>query len=363
MKSRWRTVRSRLEHDASRADGPGLWNRIAESSRSGKSVELPARDPRRSVSPVLLGVLVLAVIAGTSHVRQAMAPIATDTLAMADNKREDLNALEWLTTPAEAQSSASRLSSLPPIDRLDLARITPRTLAYRFSGGADGETTEQYGIDTIRVARDSAAGKARIIVTYNSMPRKSLAPTSRSYSGVDSLVLSASGSFMFLKSSYYQDSQPQARLERNVLLGRDSITFEGYSQRLGARYSRTFPADFYFFFEDPLVALLPALPFREGYARSLSVLDLLGGETSPAYRRYHEIRVTGQETIKVPAGKFRCWTVEFGRGEPTPFESSSGASVAQPTRLYVDTRTGILVHAFWNESGGFFREQVLVSMQ
>ena len=40
----------------------GPWNRIPATRRAGNSLDLPATDPRRPVSPVLLGLLLVAVV-------------------------------------------------------------------------------------------------------------------------------------------------------------------------------------------------------------------------------------------------------------------------------------------------------------
>ena len=63
----------------------GLWSRIDASRRAGKSVDLPASDPRRPVSPILLGVLAVAAVAALASLRDrsdSRAPVAavsTDT--------------------------------------------------------------------------------------------------------------------------------------------------------------------------------------------------------------------------------------------------------------------------------------------
>ena len=358
MQDRWRSTRTRIHQETDGGDPNALWIRIAASRSAGRSVLLQVADPRRPASPVLVGLLAVVVFAGLRLSRAGVATAPPDSVAMAAADQEALEAIEWLITPLYAQGVG--LSDLPKIDPPDLTRITAQALVYRFTGGADGQTTEQYGTDTLRIARDMLGSNQRVVVSYNSMPRKQATPINLSYSGVDSLALSAEGRFLFLKSSYSRNDRPQVLLQRDVLLSPDSITFVGFSKRLGTTVSRRYLADFYLFFEDPFVALLPALQLHEGFARSFSVLDLIGGQTSPDFRRRYELRVTGKRHLKVPAGRFQCWTVELRNAGIPEHGTAPGFPSAPATRLYVDTATGVLVRAIWNQPGGFFREQVLV---
>ena len=62
IEKRWRSTRARLNREADVPDGTGLWSRIEASRRAGQSANLPAADPRRRMSPVLPGVLAVAVL-------------------------------------------------------------------------------------------------------------------------------------------------------------------------------------------------------------------------------------------------------------------------------------------------------------
>jgi hypothetical protein len=345
---RWHATRARLLQDASEGEASGLWNRIASSRSAGVSVELPARDPRRPVSPILLAVAVASVVLGIT-MRSSPAPVTAEPTA-ADS---EVAVMDSLTTPAHAQGNG--VSTLPPVDGLDLSRLVPGRLVYQNAEGADGIIVQQSGTDTIHIARDTVDGVARLIlVRPEGQGRKNSGTSGLRF--VDSLALSLDGKLLFWHWQMQNLHVPSHSITMSTALLPDSLRFT--SQRLvdPAPTIKTRSAVNGYPGGSPLLALLPALPLERGYARSVSVLDLLGGQTTPALTRSVELRVTAKEWVTVPAGRFLCWVVEYSR-VPEP-----GAK-RFISLLYVDIASGVLVRAEWTPEGTFSGEQILIERQ
>src|SRR5262249_38738966 len=102
-----------------------------------------------------------------------------------------------------------------------------------------------------------------------------------------------------------------------------------------------------------LIAMLPSLALTDGFARSVSDLDLLRGTTTPGFARSLELRVLGTQSIRVPAGRFLCWTVEL-------VDTNVQGTSPSVSRLWVDVNSGSLVRAVWDDAGDFFEVQELV---
>lgn len=346
IQDRWRSTRARLHQEPGATDTTGLWSRIDASRRAGKSVDLPARDPRRPVRPVLVSLLAVATLlaVAVSRVSDRQPRV---TAPAGDPEASAL--IRWLPTPAEAQSIGA--SVLPPIDPPDVSRLTPRVLVYGYKEGVDGIVTGAKGSDTITIGRNSVEGREQVAVvrTGGSGWVKTLAV-------VDSLVLADDGSFLFWHFQVtHVGTDRMTRVATTLQV--DSITTTFW--RSGGRPvspPRTWPANIGPYVRDPLVAMLPSLPFREGFARSLSGLDLVRGTMTPGFARSLELRVTGTQSIRVPAGRFRCWTVEL-TAVYLPGDDP------QVSRLWVDTESGSLVQAVWNTRNGFFEQQVLIEEQ
>ena len=346
INDRWRSTRARLNQETGDADTTGLWSRIDASRRAGKSVDLPARDPRRSVTPALLGVLAVAavLVLVTLRTSEKRAPA---TLVSDDPEASAL--LQWLPTPALAQSIGA--SALLPIDPPDISRLTPRMLVYRYEEGVDGIVTGATGTDTVTIGRNTVDGREQVAVV-----RMGGSGVVKTLEIVDSLVLADDGSFLFW---HYQLKRAGTDFMTRVTttLKVDSVTISVW--RSGGRPVRsptTWPANIGPYVRDPLAAMLPSLPFREGFARSLSGLDLVRGTMTPGFARSLELRVTGTQSIRVPAGRFRCWTVEL-TAVYLPGDTP------QVSRLWVDMASGSLVRAVWNTYNNFFEEQVLIEQQ
>lgn len=338
--NRWRSTRTRLGEDTPTTEVTGLWERIAASRRAGSSVELPARDPRRPVSPVLAVLLAVAVVfAGTT--------LRTDRgRVIADAPPDDSEAsalLPFLPSPAQAQ--AIEASPLSPIDPPDVSRLTPRMLVYRHERVVDGQR-EDLGTATTRIARDTVDGLGRIAIIS----------TGRGGSqAIDSLVLAGDGRFLFWRFQYSRIGTDRVTRVATTLRT-DSITITFW--RSGGRSvpePQTSPANTGQYVREPLVAMLPSLVLHEGYARSLSGLDLVRGTTTPGFARSLELRVIGTQAMTVPAGRFHCWMVEFS----VVYQPGDEPDVGQ---LWVDTASGSLVRAIWGRRGGSYEEQVLLRL-
>jgi hypothetical protein len=124
---RWRGTRARLRQEASLPDANQLWGRITSSRGAGASVDLPARDPRRPVSPVLLAVAMASIVL----LRLIPPPVGPGP----DVTDPDVAMMELFTTPAYAQGTG--ISTLPPVDRLDFSRLVPGRLVSRHAEGAE----------------------------------------------------------------------------------------------------------------------------------------------------------------------------------------------------------------------------------
>ena len=220
MKDRWRSTRARLNQETGSTDTSGLWSRIDASRRAGNSVDLPAADPRRPVSPVLVALLLLAALAGGDLIRRPTDAVIATPMSLPAAPEDD-PAFDWFATPALAQSLGAA-STLARIDPIDPSRLANRLLVYRYASGYDDVVTEDHGVDTIDVARDTVAGQARIVVSYGSWIRRSSVPVTLSYSGVDTIALTSAGRFIFMNSAYARNDRPDQVSYRNISISRDS---------------------------------------------------------------------------------------------------------------------------------------------
>ena len=346
MKDRWRSTRARLNQETGSPDTRGLWSRIDASRRAGKSVDLPAADPRRPVSPVLIGALAAAAIVtiATFRTSDRPAPIAA---RVEDPEAWALS--RWLPTPAEAQSVVA--SALPPIDPPLISRLTPRMLVYRHDEGVDGIVTGTSGTDTLTISRGTADGREQVALV-----RTGINGYIQTMQAIDSLVLAPDGTFLFWHLQVARAGTDRVtRVATTFGIDSVSVTFSR-SRGRPVPATHSWPANIGDYVREPLAAMLPSLPFKEGFARSVSSLDLMRGTMTPGFARSLELRVTGTQTIRVPAGRFRCWTVEL----TAVYLPGDKPQVSQ---LWVDVESGSLVRAVWNTYNGFFEEQVLLEQQ
>jgi len=169
-------------------------------------------------------------------------------------------------------------------------------------------------------------------------------------------VLASDGSFLFWR---YQVSRTATDRVTKVAttFSTDSVNVT-FSRSRGRPVpaTHTWPANIGNYVREPLAAMLPSLTFKDGFARSVSGLDLMRGTMTPGFARSLELRVTGTQSIRVPAGRFRCWTVEL-TAVYLPGDKP------QVSRLWVDVVSGSLVRAVWNTYNGFFEDQVLIEQQ
>lgn len=346
INDRWRSTRSRLTQETGTSDPAGLWSRIEASRRAGQSVDLPATDPRRPVSPVLIGALAAAAIVTIATFRTSDRP-APITARVEDPEVWALS--RWLPTPAEAQSVVA--SALPPIDPPLISRLTPRMLVYRHDEGVDGIITGTSGTDTLTISRGTADGREQVALV-----RTGINGFIQTMQAIDSLVLAPDGTFLFWHLQVaYVGTDRMTRVATTLQV--DSVTTTWW--RSGGRPAlspSTWPANIGPYVRDPLAAMMPSFPFREGFARSVSGLDLFRGTMTPGFARALELRVTGTQSIRVPAGRFHCWTVEL-TAVYLPGDTP------QVSRLWVDIDSGSLVRAVWNTYNNFFEEQVLIEQQ
>lgn len=345
MRERWRSTRSRLRQDTVSPDATGIWQRIDQSRSSGRSVTVPAADPRRRPAPALLGVFAFAALAGFLVLRQRERP----TPMMTFTNESDDAAFGWFATPAYAQGNGA--SDLPPIDSPDLSRLVPARLVYRYASGADGFITQQDGTDTTWVGRDTVGDLPRLLLRRIGGARN---PYSSMRSN-DSVALGADGRLLFWHWHVVNLRTVSATTIVTSLLV-DSIQTVNVRPNGEVRFRASTPASYEYYLHQPLIPLFPALPVQPGYARSISVLDLLGGETTSGFRRSVELRVTGKAWVNVPMGRFHCWVLDYSV-VPDPGEKR------YTSKLYLDIESGALVRAEWRTGKSFFTEQVLLDRQ
>jgi len=154
IRDRWRSTRSSLNQEMGSTDMNGLWSRIDASRRAGQSIDLPAVDPRRAVTPVLFGAITVAALVAVITLRSSE---KRTTAAFLSDDPEASAVFQWLPTSVQAQSIGA--SALAPIDPPDVSRLTPRMLVYRHDEGVDGIVTDGMGTDTLSITRDVQDGR------------------------------------------------------------------------------------------------------------------------------------------------------------------------------------------------------------
>ena len=323
-----------------------LWNRIYASREAGKSVQLPPADPRRPASPVLVGALVVAAVVAIGTLLHRDVPPAAPIQA---GVFDDAAVFDWLATPAYAQTNGT--SALPPIDPPDLAKLTPRRLVYQHAGGADGIITQQEGTDTLGVARETVDGASRVVLSRTDRKGNPYGDTR----SLDSLALADDGHMLFWRWQV-SNLRKNRSVTVSTTLETDSVRFtyvrnDGLPTKVRVR-----PGNYEYQMREVLLALLPALPFELGYARSVSVMDLVRGETTAGFSRSVEMRVTGKTWVNVPIGRFHCWVVDYS-------VVPEAGEKRYTSRLYVDIESGSLVRAEWKTGESFIAEQFLVDWQ
>ena len=93
-------------------------------------------------------------------------------------------------------------------------------------------------------------------------------------------------------------------LGNKVKYGKDRIQLDIDS--LGTKDTKEIPINNYVYDSNQVDYLFRRLPLNEGYSTSLSIFNLAIGNIMKV-----ELRNTGIETVKVPAGTFECYCVEF----------------------------------------------------
>jgi hypothetical protein len=97
-------------------------------------------------------------------------------------------------------------------------------------------------------------------------------------------------------------------------------------------------------------ALFPLLSLHEGWQGHAAIIGI--ANTGALVIGWLDYRVTGEATVTVPAGTFRCWAVRFAEGAHAEGQSDFA--------MWVDKRTGWLIKE-GQTANRFGRERVLVS--
>lgn len=329
---RWQAVRARLVRETPALAGPDIWTGIQTAREQGRRPQLPVHDARvRPAVVVAIGGAALAALVLTLTVQPG--PVVNEVAPVTDP-------WGWLVRPAMAQTVAT--STLRPVATPNLARVAPGRFVYARSDGVDGIITSPTVHETIEIAQDSIGGLRRLAVVQT---------RARS---VDSLILSRDSSRLLRLVAYsagmYGPASRRARYE--FALRPDTLVVDLYPAKGGAPRAHLIPVARPVMLDVVLIGVLPGIILDEHYARSLNLLDLLGGETTIG--RPFELRVAGRKTVRTAAGKFDCWLVDL-------LEVDSGSGRTLTHRLKVDRVSGIVVQARWESPSGFFREIELVS--
>lgn len=333
MNARWREVRARLVRETPVFPGPDMWAGIKTAREQGRRPRLPVHDAK--VRPVMV-----VGMAGTALAALGLLLTMSPSVPKVRDVAPATDRWDWLVRPAMAQAVAT--STLPPVATPNLARVAPGRFVYARSDGVDGITTSPTVHETIEIAQDSGSSLRRLIVVQT---------RARS---ADSLILSRDSSRLLRMVAYsagmYGPATRRARYE--FALRPDTLVVDQYPAKGGPPRNHLIPVTRPVMLDVVLIGVLPGISLDDHYARSLNVLDLLGGETTAG--RPLELRVAGREIVRAPAGKFECWLVEL-----LELDAGSGRTVVH--QLKVDRVSGIVVQARWESASGFFRKIELVS--
>lgn len=330
---RWEAVRQKLLREAPTPAGPDAWAGIQAAREQGRRPRLPVHHARvRPAVVVAIGGAALAAL-GLLLTMSPRGPVVRDVAPATD-------AWDWLVRPAVAQAVGA--STLPPVATPNLARVAPGRFFYARSDGVDGIITSPTVHETIEIAQDSVGGLRRFAVVQT---------RGRS---VDSLILTRDSSRLLRMVTYSAGKYGPAtrRTRYEFALRTDTLVVDQYPSSGGAPRNHLIPVVRPVMLDVVLIGVLPGIILDDHYARSLNLLDLLGGETTIG--RPFELRVAGRETVRTAAGKFDCWLVDL-------LEVDSGSGRTLTHRLKVDRVSGIVVQARWESPSGFFREIELVS--
>ncbi|MGH7664792.1 MAG: hypothetical protein ACRENI_10925 [Gemmatimonadaceae bacterium] len=195
-----------------------------------------------------------------------------------------------IALPSLAQAQPAGASASPPrIGAVDGDRVTPGSWTYSIRVIANGESNE-VGMRTLTVAASSYKGAPAWLVTEESNAGAMVV--------VDSLYVSKSGLEPLHRVLSMGPGTIVTDFSADSVTG--SLTMPGGSMPIALAYTPGLVVSGGMF-----EMILPILPVDANWAASMDMLQItqLGASAVPV-----RMRVTGEETVTVPAGEIAAWT-------------------------------------------------------
>jgi len=312
---------------ASPSPSPALIDRILADRAAGERIILPQRDDRPTRPfvdrRIAAGLLVAIGAAGYfAWASRSSFTTANDSPQRASVTGDSLDLpistpglfLSRLFLPSLA--SASEPSSLPPLKGVDGRRLSAGQYFFsRMEVTAPGVRAHTTGRGSLRVRASSDAGAPSWHVAHE----WTLEPGP---SGVrletESLVVRQRDLRTITRSVHVSPYLRYSRLNILQNFSGDSVSGFMSAERNNKVTVRRPIARFLAPVAGPYMSeafaplLLSSVRLHPGWTGSLS---LLGWAVVPEDIRYPvQLRVTGEERIRVPAGEFDCWRLEISRG-------------------------------------------------
>ncbi|HMC54331.1 MAG TPA: DUF3108 domain-containing protein [Gemmatimonadaceae bacterium] len=281
-----------------------LLARVLESRRGGTRVILPTADaarPRRLalyMSAVAAAAVVVMVATRYARRETALLDVARDSWLIGDIAYAQ-------TTPPVRPAFAPAVASRPD-------RLRPQTLRYerRFVSAAGISTETDLRIE---LRRDSIAGARAWRVSA----------VTKTHDGVvdaESVWLDEKDLRPLRRVAEETPYRSYERIRIEQRLDGAHFTGEMRAWKAGAlsahrTFDRQLPSQFGPYISDAVAPLYHmAVPLRAGWSGSLSVLGWAVRDNDVFVSV--DMRVDGEETVVVPAGKFACWrlAMHWGRG-------------------------------------------------
>jgi len=272
-------LRTALQELPTPEAGPELRERILVARAAGHRVALPAPDPerRRSTLRYTASIAAAAALAALLFARSAGPGDSGGGVA------EFLAGVPlWPRTAfAQAVTDTTARAKYPLLDKVT-GRFARGRWVYDARLIVDGIDTTSQGIRTLTTAPGRDPGT---IVLTTDQTHRYARPMG------DSLVVDEARMRILRRTFYYQS-------RRNTHdVARDTIPHFVTWRNVDVGWHGTLYR-----------ALLQATPLSEGWRGSVYLQRGIGKDrwvVSPL-----DLRVTGQETVTTPAGRFRCWIVE-----------------------------------------------------
>ena len=281
-----------------------LRDRIVASREAGVRTVLPAvTQPRGTRTRNVTGIAIVAALAvmlvpmGVRHANQG-SPRANDA------------SLGFLGTLAYAQGVGSiPRPALAPVKLGTISRVHPMALEF-VRRVRDGSRTLSESRITMNVTADSAAGAA----AWRMVSEDHDARPPQPHVQVETTYLARTDLKLLRRTIHVSPYSRYGRINVWQLFSGDSITGRMNTDSPGIgegrRIARVLPRQFTpYFTESTAHALLMNAPLARGWQGSASLLGWAVRDDDVLVPI--ELRVEGEETITVPAGRFDCWKLSI----------------------------------------------------